>query len=321
MKTAIAWFAENHVAANLLMAFILLAGLWTGITMKLEIFPETALDLITITTTYSGASPSEVEEGVVRKIEERVAGLAGIKRIDSTSRESVGSVTIEVMRDWDLKKLLDEVKSEVDRLTTLPDEAEKPVVREITRRREVIDLAVYGDAPEATIKHLAERIRDDITNLPGVTLADIEGVRDAEIHLEISEDTLRRYRLTLGQVADRVQRGSLDLPAGSVKTASGEILIRTKGRRYYAEDYGDIAIITRPDGSKIRLADIALLRDGFEEEDRFARFQGQPAALINIYRVADQNALEVARAVKDYVARIRPTLPDGVDITLRRDRS
>ncbi|MDJ0667472.1 MAG: efflux RND transporter permease subunit, partial [Desulfobacterales bacterium] len=321
MKTAIAWFAENHVAANLLMAFILLAGLWTGMTMKLEIFPETALDLITITTTYSGASPSEVEEGVVRKIEERVAGLAGIKRIDSTSRESVGSVTIEVMRDWDLKKLLDEVKSEVDRLTTLPDEAEKPVVREITRRREVIDLAVYGDAPEATIKHLAERIRDDITNLPGVTLADIEGVRDAEIHIEISEDTLRRHRLTLGQVADRVQRGSLDLPAGSVKTAGGEILIRTKGRRYYAEDYSDIAIITRQDGSKIRLADIALLRDGFEEEDRFARFQGKPAALINVYRVADQNALEVAGAVKDYVERIRPTLPDGVDINLRRDRS
>ncbi|MGD8268293.1 MAG: efflux RND transporter permease subunit, partial [Desulfobacterales bacterium] len=321
MKTAIAWFAENHVAANLLMAFILLAGLWTGMTMKLEIFPETALDLITITTTYSGASPSEVEEGVVRKIEEQVAGLAGIKRIDSTSRESVGSVTIEVMKDWDLKKLLDEVKSEVDRLTTLPDEAEKPVIREITRRREVIDLAVYGDAPEATIKNLAERIRDDITNLPGVTLADIEGVRDAEIHIEISEDTLRRYGLTLGRVADLVRQGSLDLPAGSVKTAGGEILIRTKGRRYYAEDYGDIAIITRPDGSKIRLSDLALLKDGFEEEDRFARFQGQPAALINVYRVADQNALEVARAVKAYAERIRPSLPDGIDISLRRDRS
>ncbi len=321
MKTAIAWFAENHVAANLLMAFILVAGVWTGYTIKLEIFPETSLDLITITTTYSGASPSEVEEGVVRKIEEQVAGLAGIKRIDSKAREGVGSVTIEVMKDWDLKKLLDEVKSEVDRLTTLPDEAEKPLIREITRRREVIDLAVYGEAPESTIKHLAERIRDDITNLPGITLADIEGVRQAEIHIEISEATLRRYGLTLGQVADLVRRGSLDLPAGSVKTAGGEILIRTKGRRYYAENYGDIAIITRPDGSAVRLEDIATLRDGFEDVDRFARFQGQPAALINVYRVADQNALEVATAVKDYVERIRPTLPDGIQINLRRDRS
>ncbi|MBL0716097.1 MAG: efflux RND transporter permease subunit [Desulfosarcina sp.] len=321
MRAPIAWFAENYVAANLLMAFILVTGVWTGITMKLEIFPETTLDLIRITAIYSGASPSEVEEGVVRKIEEQVAGLAGIKRIDSTSREGVGTVTIEVMKDWDLKQLLDEVKSEVDQLTTLPDEAEKPVIREITRRREVIDLAIYGDAPEATIKHLAERIRDDIINLPGITLADIEGVRDAEIHIEISEDTLRRYGLTLGQVADLVRQGSLDLPAGSVKTAAGEILIRTKGRRYYAEDYGDIAIITRPDGSKVSLADMAILRDGFEEVDRFARFQGKPAALINVYRVADQNALEVAGAVKAYVERIRPSLPEGIGISLRRDRS
>ncbi len=321
MKTAITWFAHNHVAANLLMAFILVAGVWTGYTIKLEIFPETSLDLITITTTYSGASPSEVEEGVVRKIEEQVAGLAGIKRIDSRAREGVGSVTIEVMKDWDLKKLLDEVKSEVDRLTTLPDEAEKPLIREITRRRDVIDLAVYGDAPESTIKHLAERMRDEITNLPGITLADIAGVRTAEIHIEISEETLRRYGLTLGQVADLVRRGSLDLPAGSVKTAGGEILIRTKGRRYYADDYGDIAIITRPDGSAVRLEDIATLRDGFEDVDRFARFQGQPAALINVYRVADQNALEVAAAVQAYVERIRPSLPDGIQISLRRDRS
>ncbi len=321
MKGAVGWFAENHVAANLLMLFILFAGIYTGLTTKLEIFPETTLDTITITTTYSGASPAEVEEAVVRKIEEQIAGLAGIKRIDSTSREGVGTVVIEVIKDWDLKKLLDEVKSEVDRLTTLPEEAEEPVVREVTRRRDVIDLALYGDAPEATIKYLAERIRDEITNLPGVTLADINGVRDAEIHIEISETTLRQYGLTLGQVADRVARGSLDLPAGSVKTREGEILIRTKGRRYFAADYGEIAIITQPDGSKVRLADIATLRDGFEEVDRYARFQGKPAAIINIYRVADQSALEVARAVEAYVEQVRLTLPAGIDIQLRRDRS
>ena len=321
MKGAVAWFAENHVAANLLMLFILAAGIWTGLTTKLEIFPETTLDTIRITTTYSGASPAEVEEAVVRKIEEQISGLAGIKRIDSTSREGSGTVTIEVIKDWDLKKLLDEVKSEVDQLTTLPDEAEEPVIREVTRRRDVIDLALYGDASEATIKYLAERVRDEITNLPGVTLADINGVRDAEIHIEVSEGTLRQYGLTLGQVANLVARGSLDLPAGSVKTSEGEILIRTKGRRYYADDFGDIAIITRPDGSKVRLEDIATLRDGFEEVDRFARFQGKPAALINVYRVADQNALDVARAVETYVEEVRTSLPEGIEIQLRRDRS
>ncbi|MBE9546030.1 MAG: efflux RND transporter permease subunit, partial [Proteobacteria bacterium] len=163
MKGAIAWFAENRVAANLLMMFLILAGVITCTTIKLEIFPETSLDRISITTEYPGASPAEVEEAVIRRIEERLSGLAGIKRIDSTAREGLGVVTIEVMKDWDLKKLLDEVKAEVDRITTFPDEAEKPVVREVTRRVEVINLAVYGDVPKSTIKYLTEKIKDDIT--------------------------------------------------------------------------------------------------------------------------------------------------------------
>ncbi|MBL6968010.1 MAG: efflux RND transporter permease subunit, partial [Desulfobacteraceae bacterium] len=146
MKGVVSWFAENHVAANLLMLFLLFAGAVTGLTMKIEVFPEFSLDRITVTTEYPGASPAEVEEAIIRRIEERVAGLAGIKRIDSTARESFGTVTIEVMEGWDLKKLLDEVKAEVDSITTFPKEAEKPIVREMTRRSQVISLAVYGDA-------------------------------------------------------------------------------------------------------------------------------------------------------------------------------
>ena len=219
MRGAVAWFAENHVAANLLMLFLLAAGGFTALTMKLEVFPETSLDRISITTLYSGASPAEVEEAIIRRIEERVAGLAGIKRIDSVAREGIGRVTIEAIKDWDLKKLLDEVKAEVDRITTLPEEAEKPIVQEVTRRVQVLDVAVYGDVPEWTIKHLAEKIKDDITNLPGITLAELFGVRKGEVHIEISEKTLRRYGLTLGQVADALRKSSLDLPAGRVKTA------------------------------------------------------------------------------------------------------
>ena len=186
MKGIVAWFAENHVAANLLMLFILLVGAVTGLTMKLEVFPETSLDRIHISMEYPGASPGEVEEAIIRRIEENVAGLAGIKRIDSEAREGFGSVSIEVMKDWDLKTLLDEVKAEVDRITTFPDEAEEPVIREMTRQIQVINVAVYGDAPESTIKRLAEKIKDDITNLPGITYADISGVRKGEIHIEIS---------------------------------------------------------------------------------------------------------------------------------------
>ena len=206
MKGAVAWFAENHVAANLLMLFLLLAGAVTGLTTKLEIFPETSLDMISITMEYPGASPAEVEEAIVRRIEEKVAGLAGIKRIDSVARESFARVIIEVMNDWDLQELLDEVKAEVDRISTFPNEAEEPIVREVTRRRQVLNVTVFGDAPESTIKHLTERIKDDITNLPGITLAEVAGLRKGEIHIEVSEESLRRYGLTLGRVAEAVQR-------------------------------------------------------------------------------------------------------------------
>ncbi len=321
MKSFITWFAENHVAANLLMVFLLVAGAITAMTMKLEVFPEFSMDRIAITTEYMGASPAEVEEAIIRKIEEKIAGLAGIKRIDSTAREGFGTVIIEVMKDWDLQTLLDEVKAEVDRITTFPNEAEKPIVREITRRSQVISLAVYGDAPEATLKELAENLKDDLTNLPGITLAELFGVREGEIHIEISEKILRNYGLTLGNVADIVRRASLDLPAGDVKTSAGEILIRTKGRRYYAADYRDIAIITKPNGSKVTLGQIATLSDGYEDFDLFTQFQGKPATVVQVYRVADQNALSVADTVKQYMEKTREALPEGIGIDFYHDLS
>lgn len=321
MRGVIAWFAGHNVAANLLMVFLIVAGLVTAFTMKLEVFPETSLDRISVTMEYPGASPAEVEEALIRRIEENVAGLAGIKRIDSTANEGLATVIIEVMPGWNLQELLDEVKAEVDRITTFPEEAEKPVIREVTRRTQVINVVVYGDAPEATIKHLTERIKDDITNLPGITLAELFGVREGEIHIEISEHTLRRYGLTLGEVASVVRRASLDLPAGSVKTSGGEILVRTKGRRYYASEYRDIAVITRPDGTKVTLGQIADLREGFEDVDLLTQFQGKRSGVIQVFRVADQNALQVADAVKRYIKSIRPTLPQNVHIDFYQDNS
>jgi len=321
MKGIVAWFAENHVTANLLMVFLLLAGVVTGLTMKLEVFPETSLDRISISMAYPGASPAEVEEAIVRRIEENVAGLAGIKRIDSVAREGFGSVSIEVIKDWGIKELLDEVKAEVDRITTFPEEAEEPVVREVTRQTQVINVAVYGDAPESSIKHLAEKIKDDITNLPDITYAELSGIRQGEIHIEISEQTLRRYGVTLGKIAEVVRRASLDLPAGSVKTAGGEILVRTKGRRYHASDYQDVAVITRADGSNVTLGQIANLIDGFEDVDLTSQFQGKPCGVIEVFRVADQNALTVADTVKRHIEKIRSSLPAGVEIGFYRDRS
>ncbi|MCK4349265.1 MAG: efflux RND transporter permease subunit, partial [Candidatus Krumholzibacteria bacterium] len=321
MERIVAWFTNNHVAANLLMLFLLVAGVLAVQTIKIETFPEFTLDMISISMEYPGASPSEVEEAVVRRIEEAVAGLAGVKRIDSSARESFGTVTIEVLAGWDKDNLLNDVKSEVDRIRTFPKEAEKPVVRLMTRKNQVINLALYGDAPEATIKYLAEKIKDDLTTMPGITLVDLFGVRRSEIHIDISERTLSQYGLTLNQVASLVQRASLDLPAGNIKSEDGTILIRTKGRRYRAADYADIAILTSPDGTKVTLGQIATLTDGYEDNDLEVITRGKPAAFIQIYRVADQSALKVAKTVKDYVADIRDDLPEGMDITFSRDRS
>ncbi|MCF8032970.1 MAG: efflux RND transporter permease subunit [Desulfarculaceae bacterium] len=322
MKSIIAWFARNHVAANLLMIFFLLAGAVTALTMKLEVFPETSLDTITITVEYRGASPAEVEEGVIRKIEENIAGLAGIRRIDSKATEGLANIIVEVVKGWDLQKLLDEIKSEVDRITTLPDEAEKPVIRETTRRTQVLWVAVFGDVSESTLKAVTQRLKDDITALPGVTMADLFGVRDSEIHIEISEQTLRRYNLTLQSVANAVAKASLDLPAGSVKTEGGEVLVRAKGRKYRAAEYSEVPVITRTDGSKVTLGQIARIKEGFQDtQELFARFNGKPANLIQVYRVADQNALDVASEVKEYIAKISPDLPAGIKMDFFADRS
>jgi multidrug efflux pump subunit AcrB len=282
------------------MLFCVFGGFLTLFSIKIEVFPEFSLDKVNVEVTYLGASPAEVEEAVVRRIEERVAGVEGVRRIDSAAREGFGAITVEAVQGWDVQKLLDDVKSEVDRITTLPDEAEKPVVKELTQRTQVMWLAVYGEASEHTIKHLTEKVKDEVTTLPGVTVAELFGVRRGEIVLEVSEDTLRRHNLTLGAVADKVRQGSLDLPAGSLKTAGSEVLVRSKGRRYHAAEYGDITVLSNPDGSRVSLDQLAELTEGFEDIDLAARFQGQPAGLVQIYRVADQNALGMAEELQQY---------------------
>ena len=321
MKKIIGWFIDNHVSANLMMLFVLAAGIITVMTMKVEVFPDITPDKIAITVVDTGASPAEIEESIVNRIEERISGLEGIDEINSTAREGLATIIVDVMKGWNKSKLLDDIKTEVDSITSLPDEAEKPVIRELTRSTQVIFIAVYGDAQERTIKHVAENIKDDITSIEGVSLATLYGVRTEEIHIDIPEENLRRYRLSLPQVASIIRASATDLPAGSIKTKSEEILIRSKGRRYHADEYRDIPIITDPDGSVVALGDIAELREGFEDTDIYARFNGKPAAIIQVYRVGEQNALDVAKKVKTYIDGIRPGLPKGLDIDTFSDMS
>ena len=319
MKRPVEWMARNHVAANLLMLFLMLTGLLGILGMKKETFPEFSLDQVQIQVPYLGASPEEVEEGVSKRIEERLSGLEGIRKIRSTSSEGMSVVSVELQSGTDMRKMLDDVKNETDRIDTFPEETEKPFIKEAVRRNQVIDVVVYGEVGEKVLKVVAERVRDDLREAPIITQVELAGVRIDEISIEVSERMLRRHGLSLAQVTDAVKGASLDLPGGSVKSENGEVLVRTKGLRYTGMEYEDVVLLTRSDGTSLKLGQIATIVDGFEDSDLISRFNGQPAAVVQVYRTGDQSALEISEYVKSYIEQHRVQLPARVNIDYGRD--
>jgi len=315
----LSWFASNHVAANLLMLLIAAAGLMAIFSARLEVFPEMSLDMINIMVPYLGASPSDVEEGVCTRVEEAIAGVEGIKRMTSTAAEGMGSTLVEVEEYADVKEVLDDVKAEIDTIITFPKETEKPIISELKTSFKVISIVLYGDVSEQTLRTLADRIRNEITDKENITHATISGIRPYEISIEVSEENLRRYNLSFDQVTRAVRNSSLDIPAGSVKTSGGEILVRTKGQKYYGLEFEEITVVTRNDGTRIRLSDIATVRDEFQDMDLSARFDGERAAFIQVSRTGEQDALDVARTVKEYVSEKLDSLPAGVKLALWED--
>ncbi|MHC4507420.1 MAG: efflux RND transporter permease subunit, partial [Planctomycetota bacterium] len=318
-RGVLGWFASNHVAANLLMLLIIVAGLLSISSSKLEVFPELSLDMITITVPYLGASPEDVEEGVCLRVEEAIAAVDGVKRITSTAGEGAGMTVVEVEEYADATEVLDDVKAEIDTIITFPEQTEKPIITELKTRHKVITVVVFGDASEKTLKKLAEQVRDDLTARPNVSQVAVAAVRPYEISIEVSEKSLRRYNLSFDQITRAVRNSSLDTPAGSVKTSGGEILVRTKGQKYYGPEFENIIVVTRNDGTEVRLSDIATVRDDFEDMDLRARFDGKSAALIQVSRVGTQDAVDIASTVKEYVREKQQYLPDGISLALWED--
>jgi multidrug efflux pump subunit AcrB len=313
---SIDWFARNPVAANLIMVLIIGGGLVSlfGGSIVQEVFPEFAIDLITVHVPYPGAAPEETETAICLRVEEAVQGLDGIKKLTSSARENIGAVTIHVESDADSRKLLDEVKARIDAIDTFPEETEKPIIQELTNRRQVIDVAIHGNTDELSLRHLAERVRNDLTALPEISIVELSNARPYEIAIEVSEDTLRRHGLTFDRIATAIRRSSLDLPGGSIKTEGGEVLVRTKGQAYSARDFEQLVLLTRPDGTYLTVADVATVVDGFEDTDQSTKFQGEPAILVSVFRVGKQDALAIGDAVQRYIDLAERWMPEGISM-------
>jgi multidrug efflux pump subunit AcrB len=321
MKGLIYWFTENSVAANILMVLILVAGFMSLTSMQQEIFPELTTDLITVSVPYPGATPAEVEESIAIKVEEQIQDIDGIKKVTSTSVEGAGTVSIEIERGADVRRVLDDVKSRVDAIITFPEQAEKPVIQEVLVRRGVIQIAISGDTDERSLRRIGERVRDELTQKPGITQVSLGSVRPYEISIEVSEESLRRHALTFDEVVRAVRASSQDLPGGSIKAQGGEILLRSMGQAYEGDEFAAIVLRTRPDGTRLLLGEVAAVVDGFQDIDKTTRFDGEPAVLVQVFRVGEQDALEVAATVTDYIASGASWFPDGISLTAWDDNS
>ncbi len=318
----IAFMASNPVAANLLMIGILAAGLVSLTGLEREAWPTLPHNMIEVSMPYPGASPEEVEESIVVKIEERVSALADVKTVRAVAAPGMASVQVEVKSGTDIGQALSDVESAVSRIQTFPGGAERPVIQEMTNRQSMIRLILHGDIPERSLKELAHQIEDELTSLPSVSNAETTGARNYEVSIEVPLDRLRALGLTLDDVAAAVRRGSLDLSAGHVETGDAEVRIRTLGQRYRQHEFEDIAILTRPDGTVVRVGDIAEVRDGFQDSALIVRHEGRPALFVEVFREEGELVMDVATAVQEHIADVVvPSLPEGVGIAIWNDES
>jgi len=320
-RSPIAWMAAHPVSANLLMVVFLLGGLFMGARIKKEVFPDFELDRVDIRVVYPGTGPEEVERGIIYATEEVLQNIEGIDEIHATANEGSGQVVAEIIAGEDVDQIAREIENEVNRIQSFPDDAEDPVVTISQRKRFVVSLALYGDLPGPVLQEAAETIRERLSADDAIGRVSLEGARDSEISIEVDQNTLRSYRLTIGTVARAIAAAAVDLPGGAIKTDDGDILVRVNERRDLGREFADIPVLTAADGTRLLVGDLAMITNGLEDTDRFARYNGQPAVLISVYRSGDQSPISVSEAVAGHVADLKESLPQGLSVDARRDRS
>lgn len=320
-KGIIAWFAANHVAANLLMLFIIVAGIISAFTIRKQTTPDFELNTIQVRVAYLGAAPQEVEEGVVVKIEEAIQDVKGIVKLTGRASEGTGSVTAEVASGTDLNEVLNEIKTRVDAISTFPGLTEKPVIYKEEIPIHVVFVAIHGALDEFTRKAYAQEVRHELMQLPDVSSVQFLGNRPYEISIEVSEDVLRQYGLTMSEVSQAVKNSSVDMPGGTIKSESGDILLRTEGQVYTGREFASLILRTYSDGTRLTLGDIATITDGFVESDFYGRFDGDRTATLRVLASGEQNELATAAAVREYVEKKSASLPPSLKMDIWIDRS
>jgi len=303
MKKIVHGFVRNAVLANLIMLMVLSAGALSLFMMIREILPSFEIESISVVVPYPGASPEEVEEGIALKIEDALESVQGIRRITTSSAEGMATAIVQVQTGNSVQRVKDRVTDRINAIQTFPEDAERPIVSEFQIRRQTIFLALSGEIPERQLKELAEQIKDELILLPNVSDVEVHGTRPYEISIEISEQSLRRYGLTFQQVTDIVRGSSMNLPGGRIRSDAEELNIRTMGRNYTGNEFGEIVLVAAADGTVIRLRDIATIRDGFVEDQAVTRFNGKPAASIVVFNSDDEDGLLISGDVHAYIAR------------------
>lgn len=311
----IAYMAKHHVAANLAMVVVILAGLLAAFRTKQEVFPEFDLDIITVRVAYPGASPAEVEQGIILAVEEAVRGIDGVKRVTSVASEGSGTVTMELELGEDANVVLADVKSAVDRIRTFPEEAERSEAAIGSRKRAVISLVISGDQDLRTLHALGERARSELLENPDVTQVELYGVPPLEISIEVGKEQLEAYGIGLGDIAREVRAASIELPGGGLDTSGGELLIRVADRRVSARDFEDIVLKGTGQADEIRLGDIAKITEGYEDTDQAYYFNGQRAVRLTAYRVGDETPTRVAKVTREYGEHLQRELGGAVTVT------
>ena len=317
----ISWMTRNPVAANIIMLILVLGGVLQALNIKQEFLPNAELDMVTISVPYPGASPEEVEQSIVLVVEEAVRGLDGVEEVTASAREGRGTVVVEVMPGYDLGRMSQDIQGEVDRIRTFPLDAEEPIISITSLRRQVLSVIVSADTSDTVLREVTEHVRDSLIVSPGITQVEMSNVRSYEIAIEIPQDTLRSYNLTLADVANTISRASVETPGGGIKTTSGEILVRVKDRRDYGVQFSKIPLITGADGTQVLLGDVATIRDSFDESDKFTYFNGKPALMMNVYRVGKETPITVEEAVLDVIEELKATLPEGIEIEAWNSRA